>query len=105
MRTILLFVVALALGACSGPEDPVQAEVSASKFELGQMNRDFAAALNARDATAAAGFLPTEPGTRRPSKARNLDVGYPPQAGVRQKVCRPAGHINSVAISRSCSDY
>jgi len=54
MRTILLFVVALALGACSGPEDPVQAEVSASKFELGQMNRDFAAALNAKDAKAAA---------------------------------------------------
>jgi uncharacterized protein (TIGR02246 family) len=54
MRTILLLVIALALGACSGPEDSVQAEVSASKFELGQMNRDFAAALNAKDAKAAA---------------------------------------------------
>jgi len=54
MRTVLLFVVVLALGACSGLEDAMQTEVSASKVELGQMNRDFAAALNAKDAKAAA---------------------------------------------------
>ena len=54
MRTLLSFVVLLALIGCSGSEDPVQTEVSASKFELGQMNRDFAAALNAKDAKAAA---------------------------------------------------
>jgi len=54
MRTILLFVVACALIACSGSEDSMQAETSASKAELGQMNRDFAAALNAKDAKAAA---------------------------------------------------
>jgi len=54
MRTILLFVVALALIACSGSNESMQAEVSASKAELGRMNRDFAAALNAKDAKAAA---------------------------------------------------
>jgi uncharacterized protein (TIGR02246 family) len=54
MRTLLLFVVLLGVSACSGPKDAMQAEVSASKLELGQMNRDFAAALNAKDAKAAA---------------------------------------------------
>ncbi len=54
MRTVLLFVVVIALSACSGTEDSMQTEVSASEIELGQMNRDFAAALNAKDAKAAA---------------------------------------------------
>ena len=54
MRSALLFVIVLALSGCSGPEDAMQTEVSASKMELGQMNRDFAAALNAKDAKAAA---------------------------------------------------
>jgi len=54
MRTVLLFVAVLALSACSGSEDSIQTEISASKIELGQMNRDFAAALNAKDAKAAA---------------------------------------------------
>ena len=50
MRTVLLFVVVLTLGACSGQKDATNVEVSASKVELGQMNRDFASALNAKDA-------------------------------------------------------
>lgn len=54
MRTILLFIVALTLGACSAEEDAMHSEGSASKAELGQMNRDFASALNAKDAKAAA---------------------------------------------------
>jgi len=54
MRIILLVVVALAMSACSESGDSMQAEVSASMTELGQMNRDFAAALNAKDARAAA---------------------------------------------------
>jgi ketosteroid isomerase-like protein len=54
MKTKLVFVVALALSGCSASEDSVQTEASASKIELGQMNRDFAAALNAKDAKAAA---------------------------------------------------
>jgi len=54
MRTILLALFAFALTACSGPDDAMQGEVSASADELGQMNRDFAAALNAKDAKAAA---------------------------------------------------
>ena len=54
MRTVLLFVVVLALSGCSDTEDSMQTEVSASKIELGQMNRDFVAALNAKDAKAAA---------------------------------------------------
>ena len=54
MRTLLLLLVALTLAGCSGRDASDQAEVSASKVELGQMNRDFAAALNAKDAQAAA---------------------------------------------------
>ncbi len=54
MRTFLSVAVVLALSACSGPENSTQTEVSASMTELGQMNRDFAAALNAKDAKAAA---------------------------------------------------
>ena len=54
MRTVLLLVLVLASSACSGPKDAMQTEASASKAELGQMNRDFAAALNAKDAKAAA---------------------------------------------------
>jgi len=54
MRTALLLVSVFALNACSGPEVPVETEASASRIELGQMNRDFAAALNAKDAKAAA---------------------------------------------------
>ena len=54
MRTVLLFVAVFALSACSESGDSMQTEVSASKIELGQMNRAFAAALNAKDAKAAA---------------------------------------------------
>ena len=54
MRIVLLLLVVLALSGCSGSEESMQTEVSASKLELGQMNRDFAAALNAKDAKAAA---------------------------------------------------
>jgi uncharacterized protein (TIGR02246 family) len=54
MRTLLLLVMALTLGGCSSRDASNQVEVSASKVELGQMNRDFAAALNAKDAQAAA---------------------------------------------------
>lgn len=54
MKTVLSLVVVLALSACSGSEDSMRSETSASKTELGQMNRDFADALNAKDAKAAA---------------------------------------------------
>ncbi len=54
MRNVLLPVLVLALSGCSGPEHSKQPEVSATQLELGRMNRDFAAALNAKDAKAAA---------------------------------------------------
>ena len=54
MRIVLLLILGLALTACSDSKESMQAEVSASQVELGQMNRDFAAALNAKDAKAAA---------------------------------------------------
>jgi len=54
MKTLLSLVVVLALSSCSGGENSMQTEASASVAELGQMNRDFAAALNAKDAKAAA---------------------------------------------------
>jgi len=54
MRIIPIFLMLLAFSGCSDSLDARQSEVSASKIELGQMNRDFAAALNAKDAKAAA---------------------------------------------------
>jgi len=54
MRSTLLIVIGLVLSGCSSSEDAMRTEISASKIELGQMNRDFAAALNAKDAEAAA---------------------------------------------------
>jgi len=54
MRTALLLISVLALNGCSGQGASVATEASASRIELGQMNRDFAAALNAKDAKAAA---------------------------------------------------
>lgn len=54
MRTIKLLAAVLVLSACADSRDIAGIEASASTFELGQMNRDFAAALNAKDAKAAA---------------------------------------------------
>lgn len=54
MKPVPLAALVLALSGCSAPEPSTQPEVAASKIELGRMNRDFAAALNARDAKAAA---------------------------------------------------
>lgn len=56
MRDALFIVALLALAGCIVPENPAQTEVSATAAELGQMNRDFAAALNAKDAKTAAGL-------------------------------------------------
>ena len=53
MKNLSLILVAIALASCSKPAAP-PAEASASKAELGQMNRDFVAALNAGDAAKAA---------------------------------------------------
>jgi uncharacterized protein (TIGR02246 family) len=54
MKAAVLLVLVFAVSGCFGSEDSMPTEVSASKIELGQMNRDFAAALNAKDAKAAA---------------------------------------------------
>jgi len=54
MRTVLLLLALVTLSGCSGAKVSVETEASASRTELGQMNRDFAAALNAKDAKAAA---------------------------------------------------
>lgn len=56
MRVPLLITTALVLAACARPVDSAPAEVSATREELGQMNRDFAAALNAKDAALAASY-------------------------------------------------
>lgn len=50
-KVALLILIVLVLASCSKSED---SEASASKVELGQMNQDFAAALNAKDAKKAA---------------------------------------------------
>lgn len=54
MRTVPFLPVLLALSGCSDPGDSMRTEVPTSKIELGQLNRGCAAALNAKDAKAAA---------------------------------------------------
>lgn len=55
MRLAPIAAAAFLLTACAPPAaPPPEKPQSASKQELGQMNRDFAAALNAKDAAAAA---------------------------------------------------
>jgi len=61
MRSFLLPVALLAATACARPTAIRPTEISASAAELGQMNRDFAAALNAKDARTAAALY-TEDG-------------------------------------------
>jgi uncharacterized protein (TIGR02246 family) len=53
MKTALPFVLAIALASCSGSAGSAR-EASVTMLELGQMNRDFVAALNAGDAAKAA---------------------------------------------------
>ena len=53
MRTIPSLLLALALVSCSGSAGSAR-DASVTILELGQMNRDFAAALNAKDAAKAA---------------------------------------------------
>lgn len=55
MRLALILAAVFALTACTPPAaPPPEKPQSAGKHELGQMNRDFVAALNAKDAAAAA---------------------------------------------------
>lgn len=56
MRPTTLLATVLLVTACAPAEQAKPAPVSASAEELGQMNRDFAAALNAKDATLAASY-------------------------------------------------
>lgn len=56
MRLASLIVTTLVLMSCTPAADTTPTELSATKEELGQMNRDFAAALNAGDATKAASY-------------------------------------------------
>jgi len=65
MRTALAFTAALALAAPIASAAPPADEASASQHELGQMNRDFCAAINAGDAKAAAALY-TEDATLMP---------------------------------------
>ncbi len=60
MRFGIVIVAALVLTSCSRTADYRPAAASASKSELGQMNRDFAAALNAKDAAKAASYYSEE---------------------------------------------
>ena len=56
MRSATLFGAVLLLASCSPAEEVKTAPASATVEELGQMNRDFAAALNAKDAALAASY-------------------------------------------------
>lgn len=56
MRFGIAIVAMLVLTSCSNTGDSSPAAATASKNALGQMNRDFAAALNAKDAAMAASY-------------------------------------------------
>jgi uncharacterized protein (TIGR02246 family) len=56
MRSATLLGAAILLASCSPAEEAKPAPASATVEELGQMNRDFAAALNAKDAALAASY-------------------------------------------------
>lgn len=56
MRFAMVFVAMLGLVSCSNMDNSKPSAASASKDVLGQMNRDFAAALNAKDAALAASY-------------------------------------------------
>ena len=56
MRSVTLLGTVFLLASCSPAEQATPAPASATVEELGQMNRDFAAALNAKDAALAASY-------------------------------------------------
>jgi len=65
MRRAALLATAILLTACASAEQAKPAPTSASVEDLGRMNRDFAAALNAGDAALAASYY-TEDATLIP---------------------------------------
>ncbi len=56
MRLAIAVLTMLSLVSCSNMDDSKPSAGSAGKDVLGQMNRDFAAALNAKDAALAASY-------------------------------------------------
>ena len=56
MQAATLLGAALLLASCAPADEAKTAPASATVEELGQMNRDFAAALNAKDAALAASY-------------------------------------------------
>ncbi|MEO5581016.1 MAG: SgcJ/EcaC family oxidoreductase [Gemmatimonadaceae bacterium] len=56
MKVGIAILAIVVLTSCSNTRDSAPAAATASKDALGQMNRDFAAALNAKDAAKAASY-------------------------------------------------
>ena len=111
MRTVLLFAALLALGACSG--ESTQTEVLASKTELGQMNRDFAAALNAKDPKAAAALYtedavlipPGEPVVRGRGAIEEYWKGALESGGVRDVSVETMDAFSSGSLGYETGSY
>lgn len=113
MRTVPLLAAVLALSACSGSGDSRQAEVTASKIELGQMNRDFAAALNAKDAKAAAALYtedavlipPGEPIVRGREAIEEYWRGAIESGGVREVSVETMDALSSGSLGYETGSY
>ena len=113
MRAALLLVVGLALGACSGGKAAPQADASATVAELGQMNRDFAAALNAKDAKAAAALYtedavlvpPGEPLVRGRAAIEEYWRGAIEAGGVRDVSAETIDALSSGALGYELGSF
>jgi uncharacterized protein (TIGR02246 family) len=110
---MLLLAAALALTACSYSGDATRSEVSASIVELGQMNRDFAAALNAKDAKKAASLYtedavlipPGEPVVRGRASIEEYWKGALESGGVRDVSVETMDALSSGSLGYETGSY
>jgi len=108
-----LLAAVLVLCGCSDSRESKQTEVSASKIELGQMNRDFAAALNAKDAKAAAALYtedavlipPGEPIVRGREAIEEYWRGALESGGVRDVSVETMDALSSGSLGYETGSY
>ena len=93
MRFPILFGAVILLASCASGKQAKPAPASATVEELGRMNRDFAAALNAKDAALAASYYTEDAVVIPPGEAMVQDgaaIEAYWQAGIEQGGVRDA---------------